>query len=129
MLVHEPNCHGAFTDRRGHAFGRASADVADREDAGSAGLQHQRRTRYMTPHLLVTELVGVGAGELNPSASRATVSESHVVCGVAPMKTKSARAGSSRRSPFWLFSTTTASRVLSPTTSRTSVHIITSTRG
>src|SRR6476469_5344408 len=66
MLVHEPNRHGTLTDRRAHAFGRASADVADREDAGSAGLQHQRRTRYMTPHVLVTELIGVGAREHEP---------------------------------------------------------------
>jgi len=66
MLVHEPNCHGTLTDRRGHAFGRASADVAYREDAGSTGIQHQRRTRYMTPHVVGTELVGVGAGEHEP---------------------------------------------------------------
>src|SRR5688572_15990955 len=66
MLINQSDRHGAFADRGGHAFGRASADVADREDTGPTGLQHQRGTRYMTPHVLGTELVGIGASEHEP---------------------------------------------------------------
>jgi hypothetical protein len=35
----EPDRHRALTDGGGDAFGRAGADVADREDAGPARLQ------------------------------------------------------------------------------------------
>ena len=74
MLVHEPNCHGALTTPRPCVW-LSLGGRPDREDTGSTGLQHQRRTRYITPHVLGTELVGVGTGEHEPVQIEQTQAE------------------------------------------------------
>jgi hypothetical protein len=43
VLVNLRNAHGAFSDSGRHAFHRARAYVADREDAGQAGFERKRR--------------------------------------------------------------------------------------
>ena len=78
----EPEGHRALADRRGDPLGRAAADVAHGEDARAAGLQRGARLRRPGPV------------RTNPSIVEVDQAAEPAGAGPTPMKTNSARAGS-----------------------------------
>jgi hypothetical protein len=56
VLVDEPHRHGALADRRGDPPHRAAADVADREDPRTGGLEEERLALQRPPGAAVAVL-------------------------------------------------------------------------
>ena len=84
-VVHLTYGDRTLTDGRGHTLHRAAAHVPDREDARTVGLEHSRAGPPCR------------AGAHKPFSSREICPWSRVVCGVDPMRTKSALASQLRQ--------------------------------
>ena len=119
----QANRHRALADGRGDALDRAGVDIADGEDPRAARLQEETAGRPPNRSRLPS---GTSRPvRRKPSSSIATTSRSQWVCGEAPMKTKSAFAGtpSARRCGCPRHEGLERALALQPTTSRVRAHL------